>query len=310
MLRLALVGSLVVGSLLTGGCFSEPTPAEPPPTDLRFGERIDLGLAANDDLTEVSGLEASAASAGLLWAHNDSGDGPRLFALDTTGAHRGIYRLAGAEARDWESLALGPGPEEGRSYLYVGETGDNLRQYGISYIYRLPEPAVGAAPVDTVLRTVDRIAFRYPGGPHDAEALLVDPATRDLWIVTKEDEAATVYRLPYPQSTTEITEAERLTRLDLRRLPGMRGFPNKITAGDIDPSGRYLLLKTYADVYLWARPDSGGTFFDQNVQHLPYTAEPQGEALTWAADGGGYYTLSEERDGIPTHLYFYPLLEE
>ena len=41
---------------------------------------------------------------------------------------------------------------------------------------------------------------------------------------------------------------------------------------------------------------------------LPYLPEPQGEAICWKADGGGYYTVSEEHDDIPAHLYFYPRL--
>ena len=39
-------------------------------------------------------------------------------------------------------------------------------------------------------------------------------------------------------------------------------------------------------------------------------SEPQGEAVCWAADGSGYFTLSEERNNRPAHLYFYPRLEK
>jgi len=40
---------------------------------------------------------------------------------------------------------------------------------------------------------------------------------------------------------------------------------------------------------------------------VPYVWEPQGEAVGWEPkELGGYYTISEERLGIPAHLYFYP----
>ena len=37
-----------------------------------------------------------------------------------------------------------------------------------------------------------------------------------------------------------------------------------------------------------------------------YIVEPQGEAVGWHPDGFGYFTISEESDDIPCHLYFYP----
>ena len=69
--------------------------------------------------------------------------------------------LAGAEAVDWEDIAI-----RGRT-LYVGDIGDNL--------------AVAAGSPSTASPSAGRgdtrapIVLRYPDGPHDAEALLVDP---------------------------------------------------------------------------------------------------------------------------------------
>ena len=38
---------------------------------------------------------------------------------------------------------------------------------------------------------------------------------------------------------------------------------------------------------------------------LPYEREPQGEAITWAEDGKGFYTLSERVSGKKSYLYYY-----
>ena len=67
---------------------------------------------AQPALVEASGLVASRAQPGLLWAHNDSGGAPEVFAIGEDGSDRG-WSVAGAAARDWEDMAAGPGPAEG-----------------------------------------------------------------------------------------------------------------------------------------------------------------------------------------------------
>ena len=81
-----------------------------------------------------------------------------------------------------------------------------------------------------------------------------------------------------------------------------------VTAGDISPSGSEILLKTYTTIYYWQRKmsQSIGEALTATPQILPYIPEPQGEAISWALDNSGYYTISEERYAIPAHLYFYP----
>src|SRR5215510_11533992 len=71
----------------------------------------------NKSVNESSGIGASRINRGILWTHNDSGAGPFIFAFDRKGKHRGVWRVAGAGCVDWEDMALGPGPAQGRSYL-------------------------------------------------------------------------------------------------------------------------------------------------------------------------------------------------
>ena len=56
-------------------------------------------------------------------------------------------------------------------------------------MYRVQEPTVPVGPVAPPPRTLTGVAaltFVYPDGPHDAEALIVDPSSGELFIVTKE----------------------------------------------------------------------------------------------------------------------------
>lgn len=265
-----------------------------------FGEPIDCGEIDAPAIHEASGLVASRQNANVLWTHNDSGDKNVIYAINDRGRLLGVYTLARAYARDWEDIALGPGPEEGKQYLYIGDIGNNEARYRVQYIFRVPEPAVSAeqAPVYEKLADVDGLSFMYPARNYDAETLMLDPLTKDLYVVTKRDSNVIVFRAPYPQSTTEKFELEQVGKLPFAMA----------VAGDISARGDAILIKTYDSIYYWKRnaEQTIAQALAHTPQRVPYFLEPQGEAVAWKADGEGYYTLSEERFGIQAHLYFYP----
>ncbi len=276
----------------------------------QFGSRQNLGEIENADIDEASGLAASRKNSGVLWTHNDSGDNARIFALDLQGRHVGEFKIENISNRDWEDLAIGPGPVEGEVYLYIADIGDNDYEHNNKYIYRIPEPGVNPAAeaIDTVLTGAETITFRYPGARYNAETLMLDPLTRDLYIVTKQSGSADVFRLPYPQSTTETMIAEHLITLDL-----YGGDFGTIVGGDISANGLEMLIKSYYQIFYRSRTDSTTSWqkvLQTEAVSVPYIAEPQGEAVCWAADGSGYYTLSEETLDMEADLYFYPRLNE
>src|SRR5687767_11357942 len=108
--------------------------------DSSYNPPVHLVNLENQSVKESSGIAASRRNNGVLWTHNDSGDGPFIFAFDRQGKHRGVWRIAGAAALDWEDMAVGPGPTRGRSYLYIGDIGDNLKKRGQIIVYRVAEP--------------------------------------------------------------------------------------------------------------------------------------------------------------------------
>ncbi len=267
-----------------------------------FGPREDRGPLENPHIDEASGLAASRVNPELLWVHNDSGKKARLFAINTRGANVATFFLPGTRYRDWEDIAVGPGPDSTQSYIYVGDIGDNDAKYDTKYIYRFPEPLLSQVriPLADTIRSVEVIAFRYPDGRRDAETLLVDPLSRDLFIVSKREEQARVYRLPYPQSTAEVTTAQKVATLSFSGMVG----------GDISPSGGEILLKNYDTVFYWKRDPEQAVAAALQVEPLvvPYVLEPQGEAICWDYLGLGYFTTSEEPAHLEAHLYYYPRL--
>jgi hypothetical protein len=285
---------LICQTLLHLSCAAGAQPPE-------FGEGENRGLLADDLIAEASGLAASATTPAILWANNDSGDTTRIFAVGLRGEAYGTFYLAGSSARDWEDIAVGPGPDPTRSYIFVADIGDNDARYETKRIYRVAEPMVdtSAGNVTAVLRDVETITYRYPDGARDAECVMVDPLTRDIYIISKREPNVKVYRAPWPQSTTETITLEHVATLDSITW---------VTAGDISSDGREILVKNYASVHYWERGEEEtiAEAFERKPILLPYTPEPQGEAVTWLRDGSGYYTVSEEPGGFDASLWFYP----
>jgi hypothetical protein len=267
-----------------------------------FGNRVNMGLIEHDSINEASGLAASRKNLNVLWTHNDSGDLNRLFALDIHGKHLGIYQVASFQARDWEDIAIGPGPEEDTDYLYIGDTGDNTTSHSLYYIYRIVEPDVESnqAPKDSIIaeENIETIIYKYPDGPRDAEAVMVDPVSKDIYIISKSDSTANVYLAQYPQPIGEISTLEYVITLNIPY----------IVAADISISGEEILLKTYTNIFYWRRDPTGimRQVLLTAPATVPYSIEPQGESVCWAGDNSGYFTVSEELFGIQASVYFYP----
>ncbi|MFQ5856151.1 MAG: metallophosphoesterase family protein [Anaerolineae bacterium] len=260
-----------------------------------------LGTVESSLLAEISGVAASRKNADVLWVHNDSGDSARIYAMSIQGRHLGIYDLVGASATDWEDIAVGPGPTEGQDYIYVGDIGDNARQRPSVTVYRVAEPSVSATqdPVTVDLDSVDALPMQYPGpAVFDCEALLVDPVSGDIFLVTKDragEGAAHVFRNPAPHTPGVLVTLELVDSIPL---------PSQVTGGDVSPSGDGVLLRLYFQGYYWPRATGTNLWeaFSGTDCPLPLATEPQGEAIAFAAYGLDYYTISEGASQ-PVHFY-------
>jgi hypothetical protein len=244
-------------------------------------------------LTEASGIADSKANPGYLWVQQDSGNPPNIELLQNNGTWLKSVHLANVVNRDWEDIVLSTGPKAGVHYLYIAETGDNLLVHTNYAIYRLAEPVAG---IDTV-KQVDKISFYYPDGSHNAEAILVDPDTKDIFIITKVERRSKVFKLTYPYSTTEANKAEEVGILTY----------NLAVSAALSPSGNEIVVKTYDAIYSYPRK-TGETIMQtlgKEPVALPYTHEPQGEAIVFANNDSGYYTLSEKALASSVKLYFY-----
>ncbi len=261
-------------------------------------------------LREVSGVVASRNNPGVLWVHNDSGDAARVFALDTKGRHLATFTLAGHRFVDCEDIALGPGPLRGVDYLYVGDIGDNHHTRRGLIVYRFAEPIVRTSEsgVSKAVAAVDRIKLAYPDGPHDAESLLCDPLSGDLYIITKDDAGNRVYRA----AAAEVEQSALQQSQVALRYCGSMNWPmlaSKLlgaVAADVSADGTQILVKSYNGIFWYHRKpgdDLAKSLVDGRRAHsLPCARERQGEAIGFDANDQGYFTLSE---GHKQPLYYF-----
>jgi hypothetical protein len=252
---------------------------------------------AQPALVEASGVAESRENDGLIWAHNDSGGNPELFALGMDGSDRGRWAVPGATAQDWEDMARGPG-EQGVDRLYMADIGDNNAQRANVVVYRGTEPEVPAGAAGGTVEDVEALTLTYADGPRDAETLLSDPVSGDLFVVSKQLVGRTgAYRIP--------AGAEPGGTLTMARVADVGVDPaTLVTGGDVSLDGSVVALRTYTGVLLFQRAD------DETVSdalagtpcQAPAPTEVQGEALAFDPDGRGYVTISEGANPAINHF--------
>ncbi|WP_394842062.1 hypothetical protein LZC95_33915 [Pendulispora brunnea] len=253
-----------------------------------YGAAVEVGTVASSAIDEASGLAASKRNPGVLYVHNDSGDSARFFALNEQAGLMGTFSVGGATAVDWEDTAVGPCPQG--SCVYLGDIGDNDEARTNVAVYRVREPDVAGGQTSGSL-PAEKFPFAYPDGPHNAESLMVHPTTGSMYIISKTKTGKSrVYKFPEP-----LTANTKVTLIKIAELNLPSGQSGTATGADIHPCAPRFLLRTYSRVYEFRA--GANESFDQAFTKAPVTltapSEDQGEAIAYAADGSGYYTVSE-----------------
>ncbi len=219
--------------------------------------------------TEISGMAPSIRHPNVLWLHNDSGNGPSLYAVDSrTCATLARVTVRGAQARDWEAIASGR-DDRGRPVLWLGDIGDNRDSWPNVSILRIPEPK---SLRDQTVRALT-YRFTYDDRPHNAEALLANPRRAQLWVITKQLAHGGLYALPNPP------------RGVARRIRTEGGL---VTDGAVSPTGDRYVVRDYVDAVFYRGLPPG-----REVARVELPMQVQGEAIAWAPDGQSLFIASE-----------------
>lgn len=284
-----LVSLLLAMLLAAGGCALSAPP---------FAQLS--GLLLDSRLVEVSGLAASRRHDDTLWVHNDGGHDPRLYAIGTRGGMRGALTLTGVANTDWEDTAAFE--LDGRHYLLVADTGDNGGLRHTLQLHVVEEPETLAE--DGSSTPAWSIAFRWPDGARDCEAVAVDAARGQILLISKKRRPAQLFALSLRPDDNgvqvaaflgELAGVPQATAEERRANPDRARLRGQVTAADLSPDGRTLAVLTYDHVLLY--PRRGDESWAQTVARPPQAHElpllPQAEALGWAADGRALYVTGE-----------------
>jgi hypothetical protein len=210
-------------------------------------------------ITQSSGLVRSVRHPTLLWTHNDGGSTAEIYGINSKGRTVAQITLRGIDPYDPEAISRGR-DSHGRPALFLGDIGDNGERRRNVSVFRVTEPkSLGR---HTIKPTWFR--FKYEDGPHDAEALLIDPRDGRLWIATKSLSTGGLYVAPRKL----VTESQGTNRL--RRVADV---PALTTDGTFLPNGE-LVLRTYTSGFLYDAPG-------KLREELTLPIQPQAESVAY-----------------------------
>ena len=232
---------------------------------------LELTPCGEVDIPEISGLCPCTTRAGYFWTLSDSGNPPRVYAVNARGERAGPgVEVRGAVNVDWEAVTAANGR------LYVGDLGNNRSNRPSLTIYELREPD----PVRSDPAFVDRTYYlHFPDLTDklefDCEALFF--LRGKLWVLTKHRTASGA-----PGTST------RLYRLDedlvmVQERDGLDGF---VTDAAISPDGKELAVLTlgrgiYATVWLFALPEQGDQLLSGQPRSVQLRNAGQCEAIAY-----------------------------
>jgi hypothetical protein len=274
------------------------------------------------DLTENSAAAMSFGQPGVFFTINDSGNDPLLFALDTAGADRGVWRVQGATNVDWEAASVGPCganraiipavamPDE---CVYIGDTGDNSEKRTSRVIYRVPEPRAQRAGFTGDVEA-EALRYRYPDGAHDVEAMYVPP-NGEIYLITKRprrDAAgrlrpALVFMLP-PDAWGKPGPVVAQLVDSLPIVPGSAPL-RYITDAALASDAHTLAVRTYAQVFTFAADPTTGRVrgaIPPAVCNIVALDVWPGEGITWL-DRSNRLLLTSEGRNSPLQIVECPM---
>lgn len=261
-----------------------------PPSTQGAAQPCELRRVAAGPLDELSGIVAGNTRPSTLWAHNDSGDTARLFALSPDGQGQGEVTVNHAENVDWEDLARGEGS------LFIGDFGNNRSTRRDLVVYRVPEPRSDQSQINPS----GRFPFRYPDQDleapgrvknFDCEAMIYSQGTLFFFSKHREDLDTTIYRLP----SLDSQQPQVLEKLGSFHLGGAdHRYGGMATAADLNEDGTVLALLSYHALFLfsWDPVNPPGDLL-RRIE-LDEDRARQAEAIAWW--GEDLLIANEQRD--------------
>lgn len=277
----------------------------------RFSNTKDLGVLANIEIDEASGMVASLRNPGNFWVINDSKDLNRMFLVSEAGQGKAEFSLLGLHNRDWEAMGRWQN-RTGQTYLYVADIGDNFAQNATYQVHRFLEPSLKLTdPLRRVIKHTQSLEFTLPDGSRDMECMLIDQVTGDLYFISKREDHKRLYRLPAEAFASKgIQKAQFMYELNFSIPTSDLSLLKQlyfITDGNVASSNEEIIIRNYLEIYYWKRQkqESIADALRRKPRIVPSILEPQGEALAFDGMNRGYASISEIASlSSPAHLHY------
>lgn len=266
--------------------------SQPPKQLTAYPLARQTAYADHAELSEISGIVKSETYNDVYWVHNDSGNKPRIFAIDRYAniilpeAHPtnssvikdwpGVT-VTKADNKDWEDIAI----HEGKIYLAdMGNNRNARKDLGI-YIFNEPNPYQDASTNSTVfipIRYPDQQKFPAQKRHFDNEAFFISEG--GLYFLTKHRPG------PFSFKMAPGSKLYRLDSLDPDKqntLTLISEHPEvtAASAADISPDGNKLAVLTYTEIWVFEKPKDGSDdWLSGRASRIPISLK-QTEAITW-----------------------------
>ncbi|GEO06863.1 hypothetical protein AAE02nite_45270 [Adhaeribacter aerolatus] len=219
------------------------------------------------EIKESSGIE-EGGQLGTFYTHNDANNPATLYKIDDKGNLLATINLSNAENIDWEDLT-----RDDKGNIYISDTGNNSNKRLRLRIYKLnPQNPEKLAEInfeyaDRKNGTADKTHYEF-----DCEALFWHQ--NKLHLVTKDREDGVLAKLYELPDQPGDYEAKLIEKHDVN-LP--------VTAADISPDGKTLLLLSKGKIHLF-HPSCKGQFFSGEMQTLNLGKVGQTEAAVFTGN--------------------------
>ncbi|UII30978.1 hypothetical protein LVD17_22040 [Fulvivirga ulvae] len=258
--------------------------------------KLDIVCPLPRSLNEVSGLIRD--SNGVLWAHNDSYNGPYIMQLDTSGTVTRFKKVIFSSNFDWEDLAV-----DHEDNIYIGDIGNNENNRKKLYIYKL-------SAKDTAERIkAETISFTYPDQKdfppstremnYDSEAIVYYQNALYTFSKNRTSPFTGIVRVYKVPATPGDYEAELVDSLKLESGPM---HDNWITGADISPDGQTIALLSHRKIWLINCFD-GKKFSQGKITKIVLDSFTQKEAITFMDDQTLYIADEKFKDMLGGYLY-------
>jgi hypothetical protein len=275
---------------------------------LRWGQARQIGQLDPELIPEASGLAVSSRFPDRFYHVDDSS--ATIFLADPAGQFVRTVRIRDTDPIDVEDLALGPCGDT--TCLFIADIGDNaLRRDTVEVL--VVEERAEFPPTVSPRQT---LRLRYPDGPHDAEALGVQP-DGDILVISRNffplnsEAHAELFRVPVElwtnARTDDVLTLEHVASIELRGLASE--LPGRlISAMDVSEDNRRLLALTYANALEFdlasiapGRSSQEPFVEGMGVRSIALEALPQQEGIAYlSGDRGFVYTTEAVRGLSPT----------